>query len=222
MNQVVNNNNQFQIKNNIIRCIQRIAFIQKPDLFTIKSLIYLTFCLKLSQTHYQHLVDFRIWNLLNKLSNKGICLLKLTILIDKLQSSYLIIKEASLKNMQPNKGKRIQQKIRNRQLLKQQLEQGSGSEIWEGKNSSRDCIFKMVKKNQNASTYAQLVNEYEILKKKIPNSHPNIVKIYDLYHNIEHPNDPEQPVVALSMKKYTYDGIRCLREYQNAVPMVKI
>ncbi|KAL4487081.1 hypothetical protein ABPG72_001533 [Tetrahymena utriculariae] len=106
--------------------------------------------------------------------------------------------------------------------IRQQLEQGSGSEIWEGRNSSRDCIFKMVKKNSNASTYTQLVNEYEILKKKIPNSHPNIVKIYDLYHNIGHPNEPEQPVVALSMKKYTYDGIRCLREFQNAVPMVKI
>lgn len=52
--------------------------------------------------------------------------------------------------------------------------------------------------------------------------HPNIVKIYDMYHNIEHPNEADQPVTVLSMKRYTYDGIRCLREFQNSIPMVKI
>lgn len=54
------------------------------------------------------------------------------------------------------------------------------------------------------------MNEYVTLKKKIPISHPNIVKIYDMILNIEHPKKPEQPIVALSMKKYSFDGIKCL------------
>jgi len=72
------------------------------------------------------------------------------------------------------------------------------------------------------------LNEFEILTRKIKRNHPHIVKIYSLHDNVNNleifsnETAPNNAFVALEMKKYSYDVVKCMREFNNKMPLYMI
>ncbi|EWS73254.1 hypothetical protein TTHERM_000600479 (macronuclear) [Tetrahymena thermophila SB210] len=111
MNQVDNNNNQFQIKNNIIQCIQRIAFIQKPELFIYNKIIHLlNFLLKAKSRTLLIFSRFQNFEFINKLSKKD------TLLVEVNYINRQSIKQ--LLDNQTNKSEKYAAKQRQKNLAK--------------------------------------------------------------------------------------------------------